>query len=37
MMYQISNREQEVLYLVAHERTAKEIATKLFISNHTAI
>ncbi len=37
MINQISNREQEVLYLVAHERTAKEIAAELFISNHTAI
>jgi DNA-binding CsgD family transcriptional regulator len=33
----ISSREHQVLYLVAHERTAKEIADELFISNHTAI
>ena len=33
----ISPREYEVLYLVAHEHTAKEIAKKLYISNHTAI
>ena len=33
----ISKREHEVLRLVAHEMTAKEIAAELFISNHTAI
>lgn len=33
----ISDREREVLYLVAHEKTSKEIADQLFISNHTAI
>ena len=37
-MYQaISNREREVLHLIAYENTAKEIAKKLYISNHTAI
>ncbi|MDG2450730.1 MAG: helix-turn-helix transcriptional regulator [Saprospiraceae bacterium] len=33
----ISQREQEVLHLVAYELTTKEIAAKLFISNHTVI
>jgi DNA-binding CsgD family transcriptional regulator len=33
----ISKRELEVLRLIAYENTAKEIAEKLFISNHTAI
>jgi len=32
---QISNREQEVLHLIAYEHTAKEIASKLFISYET--
>ena len=32
----ISNREKEVLTLIAYENTAKEIANKLFISTHTA-
>jgi len=32
---QISNREQEVLYLIAFEHTAEEIASKLFISYET--
>ena len=37
-MYQsISKREREVLHLIAYENTAKEIAQKLYISNHTAI
>jgi len=31
----ISNREQEVLHLIAYEHTAKEIASKLFISYET--
>ncbi len=31
----ISNREREVLYLIAHEHTVKEIAARLFISPHT--
>jgi DNA-binding CsgD family transcriptional regulator len=33
----VSKRELEVLRLIAYENTAKEIAEKLFISNHTAI
>ena len=37
MKYSISQREHEVLQLIAYENTAKEIAEKLFISNHTAI
>jgi len=32
---QISTREQEVLHLIAYEHTAKEIASKLFISYET--
>ena len=34
---QISRREQEVLHLIAHEKTSKEIAADLYISSHTAI
>ncbi len=34
-MIQISSREKEVLQLIAYEYTAKEIASKLFISFHT--
>ena len=30
-------REKEVLFLIAHEYTIKEIARHLFISHHTAI
>ena len=37
MSYRISSREKEVLHLIAYENTAKEIASKLYISNHTAI
>jgi DNA-binding CsgD family transcriptional regulator len=33
----ISLREGEVLELIAHEYTSKEIAQQLYISNHTAI
>ena len=33
----ISNREKEVLFLIAHEKTSKEIANELFISIHTAL
>ena len=33
----ISNREQEVLRLIAYENTSKEIASQLFISHHTAL
>jgi len=32
----ISNREKEVLTLIAYENTAKDIANKLYISTHTA-
>ena len=31
----MSNREQEILHLIAFEHTAKEIASKLFISYET--
>jgi len=34
-MNNISNREKEVLHLIADEYTAKEIARLLFISPHT--
>ena len=37
MIQSISPREQEVLRLVASEKTSQEIASTLFISNHTAI
>ncbi|MFT4567471.1 MAG: DNA-binding CsgD family transcriptional regulator, partial [Saprospiraceae bacterium] len=37
LVYSITPREKEVLHLIAYENTAKEIAQKLFISNHTAI
>lgn len=37
MSHLISQREHQVLHLIAYEHTAKEIASKLFISNHTAI
>jgi len=33
----ISPREQEVLYLTAHEYTISMIASELFISHHTVI
>lgn len=33
----LSRRELEVLNLVAHECTTKEIAKELYISNHTAV
>lgn len=33
----ISNREFEILQLIAFENTINEIATKLFISPHTVI
>ncbi len=33
----LSNREQEVLQLIAFELTTKEIAGELYISNHTAL
>lgn len=32
----ISEREQEVLHLIAYENTSHEIASKLYISSHTA-
>ena len=34
-MMKISKREAEVLRLIAHEYTAKEIANKLYISTYT--
>ena len=37
MSNQISSREKEVLYLIAYENTASEIASKLFISSHTVV
>lgn len=33
----ITLREREILYLIAYEHTAKEIAHKLYISAHTVI
>ena len=33
----ITSREREVLNLVAFEYSSKEIANKLYISNHTVI
>ena len=36
MLIKISKREKEVLQLIAHEYTTKEIAQTLFISKHTA-
>ena len=33
----LSNREKEVLQLIAYELTTKEIANQLYISNHTAL
>lgn len=35
MLHRITAREKEVLYLIAYEYTASQIAAKLFISNHT--
>ena len=35
MTITISNREKEIIHLIANEYTAKEIAHKLFISQHT--
>lgn len=32
----VSNREQEVLRLIAYEKTTREIAGELYISSHTA-
>lgn len=37
MSHSISNREIEVLELVAFEFTSKEIAQALYISTHTAL
>lgn len=37
MNYNVSPREKEVLELIAFENTSHEIASKLYISNHTAI
>ena len=36
-MDSISQREKEVLELIAYEYSTKEIAQKLFISQHTAL
>ncbi|MDG2449067.1 MAG: helix-turn-helix transcriptional regulator [Saprospiraceae bacterium] len=33
----ISDREKEVLYLIAYEHTTNEIAAKLYLSTHTVI
>ena len=33
----ITKREQEILNLVAYEYSSKEIADKLYISNHTVV
>ena len=33
----ISKREQQILAMVAYEKTTQEIAAQLFISDHTAI
>ena len=35
--YKISQREQEVLRLVAYEHSTKEIASRLYLSDHTVI
>ena len=32
----ITNRERQVLHLIAHERNTKEIAHELFVSYETA-
>ena len=37
MKYQISSREKEILHLIAWERSSKEIAKTLFISEHTVL
>ena len=37
MKYKISRREKEVLHLIAWERSSKEIAQALFISEHTVL
>jgi DNA-binding CsgD family transcriptional regulator len=34
-MQQITNREREVLYLIAHEHSSKEIANRLYVSYET--
>ena len=36
-MQKISQREQEVLKLVADEHSTKQIASKLYLSDHTVI
>ena len=33
----LSKREEEVLRLIAYEKTSKEIATSLYLSDHTVI
>ena len=37
MSNNISDREKEVLQLIAHEYSTREIADKLYISQHTAL
>lgn len=37
MIPKISKRELEILELVAHEYSSREIAAQLYISTHTAI
>ena len=36
-MNYLSDREKEVLHLIAYEHTACEIAAKLYISTHTVV
>ena len=33
----LSAREEQILRLIAYEKTSQEIAAELYISNHTAI
>ena len=37
MYHIISNREREILHLIAHEHNTREIANRLFISHHTVV
>jgi len=37
MTAHISDREMQILHMVAYEKTSQEIAEELFISSHTAI
>ena len=36
-MDNITNRERQILRLIAHEYTTREIASELYISTHTVI